>query len=488
MLKNIGLRIEEFILACLILLQVLSFLQLLPGDIDYIKNIVSWTAMAYLLYRVSLTRVFFGDRIKELDLAIIFSYFLLIVKDFIFYASIVIEETRFLRDFYQATINNSILIETYSFYIGSILIILLSLYIALKFRIKKPSLMGSLGENGLPVGWSKIKRFLEVFIILIGFFIIVFNLMIEWLTMAVDAPLLVFGIFFYVFIVVGRVHRFKAETFLYKIGKFGEGFYSKFIEMFHSKNKLMLVISGILILHLLTDIGNFIIPYIIGIRDTLYFNQLGIAEHLSIYTLIKADFTLVTAFADKFSLVWIYILNVIAILFLLLMPGFIWYAIYKQKGFNIPRFLLALFYASVICLILSPVFGIRPISKTRLVGVDIWTVNILSSPPGLDLISIVLISVLIGSLVYIGCTSHFLKKRIEALAIVVSLFFSGLYIYYFFIDTYIYYVGMIRFLTSTSQFFLASYFIIFSAIVLIFYVSAFIIYLAETAKGFKYVD
>lgn len=488
MLKNIGLRIEEVILACLILANILDFFEILPGDVVYIKNILSITAMAYLLYRVSLTRVFFGKRAGETDLVIVLAYVLLIANKLIVYAWVAIEETKYLEELYRAIIDNSVFIETYSFYIGGILLVLLSGYIACCLEIKKPSLANVFGEKGFSRGfWKKSARFLKVFIILVSFFIIVFNLIIEWLAIVLDAPLVVFGTFFYILIIVRRVHSYEPETLLYRLGAIGEDFYKTAIAMFHSKSSLMLILPGILVLHLLTDIGNFIVPYIFGIRDVLYFNQLGIAEHLSLYTLIKADFGMVSGFADKLSLVWIYVFNVIAMLFLLLMPAFIWYTIYKKKGFKVPMPLLALFYASLVCLVSAPVFGIRGISAERLVGVDIWTSGILSSSPDLNIRLIAIISAAVGCLAYAG--SYFLKKRLEALAIAISLLFFGLYVlYYFFINTYFYYIGMARMLFSTSQVFLGLYFTIFAAIILIFYVSAFIIYLSETVNGLRYMD
>ena len=50
-------RLEEIFLALLILLAVLDFFEILPGDLDYVKKIISWTIIGYLIYKASLTRM-----------------------------------------------------------------------------------------------------------------------------------------------------------------------------------------------------------------------------------------------------------------------------------------------------------------------------------------------------------------------------------------------------------------------------------------------
>ena len=75
--------VEELILIVLILMNVFEFLGLLPGDAGFIKVIISMTALGYVLYKVSLSDIFFGTRNQNLDFALIISYFLLIVNKFV---------------------------------------------------------------------------------------------------------------------------------------------------------------------------------------------------------------------------------------------------------------------------------------------------------------------------------------------------------------------------------------------------------------------
>jgi hypothetical protein len=86
-IKNIEKRLEfgigEALLICLIILDILEFLNILPTDLDYIKRIVSWAVVGYLLYKVDLTEIFFGYKDRIIDISLILAYFLLIMKNFV---------------------------------------------------------------------------------------------------------------------------------------------------------------------------------------------------------------------------------------------------------------------------------------------------------------------------------------------------------------------------------------------------------------------
>jgi len=478
--STIGKRVEEVILSFLIILQVLDFLEWIPGDLDYFKKIISWTILGYIFYRVSLTRIFFGVKNKAIDLIIVLSYFLLLLKDFIGYVAVSVHETNYLLEFFEFILQNAVLLETGTFYIGGLLIIGIAIYTAIKIKIKKPSLFSLILKKN-----KGIKNALPIFIVLVAFFVIVFNLVMEWLAIGIDAPLIVFAILFYLFIIVGRRAHISPEGLLFKIGTYGEEFYTKFIKLFSTKKGILIAMSGLLVLHLLTEIGVFIIPYVLGFRDALYFdsiqhfNQLG-NSHSSIYTLFKADWILVHGFLDKLSLIWIYLFNILAMLFLLIGPAFIWYNFYKNKGFYLPKPIMALFFISVICFGLAPVFGIRPINTPGLVGVDIWTKSVL--PASISIIT--LISLIAGTLIYIGEFFTFIKKRIITIAVVMLQLFLALYVVYFFIDTYTYHMGAIKYFSTTNWFF-GFFFAIFLIITFCFYAAGFPIFLGETQKEIK---
>src|SRR3989344_4435371 len=115
-------RIEEAILLGIVLLNVFDFLELLPDHLNFIKNIISWTVLGYLVYKISLTEIFFGNKSTHADLLILASYFLLIVKNFVAVASAAIEESPNLGGFYAFVLQHANSFEYVSFLTGGILL------------------------------------------------------------------------------------------------------------------------------------------------------------------------------------------------------------------------------------------------------------------------------------------------------------------------------------------------------------------------------
>src|SRR3989344_7208148 len=83
---KIKVGIEEIILFAIIAVSVIGLLFFLPGDIAFLKKIVSWIGMGYLCYKIDLAAVFFGKKNKWVDSLLILSYFCLILKDFFAFA------------------------------------------------------------------------------------------------------------------------------------------------------------------------------------------------------------------------------------------------------------------------------------------------------------------------------------------------------------------------------------------------------------------
>jgi len=494
MKKGLKHRLEELILIIIILLNIFAFIEALPGDVHFIKNIISWVSLGYLLYHISLTRIFFGAKNKLVDITLIITFFLFIVKNLLYFASIAIEEVNIFGHFYEFLIENSLVINKITFITAGVLLLLHSLYLTFNIHVKRPSLMHVIHEEGIPKNLvKKTERFLIVFFVLIGFVVVVFNLMMEWLAIAVHASLVVFGLLFYFFTLFRRHHkRFSAEHILFKIGSFAEEFYEGFLELFHTK-RIWAGVAGMLVLHLLTDIGNFIVPYVFNIKETIYFKTLG-GGHLSLYALIAKDLPLVYGF-DKFVLLWVYFFNLLAMLFFLALPAYIWYKLYKKKGFRVSHLTLAVFTVAVVCFMLSPAFNIIPIKHeivfgTGLVGVDITTNSVFEgSLVNLSLTFIV--SLIVGVIIYLMSYSHYLKERIMALGIAIIDFFAGWYILYFLINIVVYYTyipqGALAKLIIQGSYFIAFFLFLFFTATVLFYVIGFYLFLSETVKEFKYV-
>ncbi len=476
--------IEEALLLILIMLNILDFVELIPGDIDVSKKVISWIILGYLLYRVSLSRIFFGERHPTIDLMLILSYFCLITKNIVSSMMSNQDEVVIFKHVFDYIIRNAVLIEFWSFYTGGILIILLSLYIASNFNFLKKSIIGIIHEDGpVPRNFGKFAvRWLSVFILAVGFFVIIFNLMMEWLAIAVDASIVIFTIIFYIITVFQRHFRnFHPQTYIFKVGEGAENFYFRFIELFQSKEKIFLGLSGILVLHLLTDIGNFIVPYLTGIKDLLYFSQLG-AGHTAIYTLVNAEL----ASNSGFVVGWIYFFNAVAMILLLLAPAYIWYKIYRESGFKVSNFELGIFFTSVFVFIFSPAFKIQQITAKGLIGVDIITQKAVENSI-LHPVVVVIASMVILAAILIMERSHPVKSLLIVLMIACVDIFFACYIFHFFVNVTDYYLRAISVLLSSSEFLIVFYFFLFFAISVMLYIGGFIIFISETKREFKYI-
>ncbi len=492
-------KIEITLLTFIIVLHILDFLEVLPGDLDFIKKLISWTALGYLFIKASLSTILVGYKKTRFDTAVILTYFLFMVKALIGYVKVAVEEARLFEKFYSFLLTNIVLIEKYSFYLGGILLIFISLYMALRFEIQQPSFMSILHEIGPPAQNIKelIIRFTSFLLVLVAFFIIFFNLAAEWLAIALDAPLTVIGIFIYIFVIVRHHEKFHPTHFIYRIGHIGETFYERFIQMFHYKQTLYLGIMGLLALHLLTDIGNFIIPYIIGLKDVLYFGQLGPGHTPLIYLLIQD--TSSTKLIGDIALILTYLFNAIAMLFLLILPTFVWHRFFTRKPLHVSRNSLSLVFSSLLCFGLAPAFFIKRVSIKGLAGVDILTKSILSSPSLIDslikdrttaIITVASLSIIFGLVLWILEFSKTIEKDAFMVAVLIGLVYFAVYISYYFISLYQYYTDTIIFLLKSSEFFLSFYFILFAMITLLFYVGGFLFFIYEFFKRhfFSYAD
>lgn len=478
-------RIEEGILAVLLGLQVLDFMEWLPGDVDFGKKILSWSALGYLMYKVNLCRILFGEKhnAHAMNGLIIVSYFLLIVKNLTGYA-MVAEDAHLFSPLLQSIAENAFQLELASFYVGGSMLLLVSLYLAFTEKVGKPSLMHIIHEEGPPPKTASkfALRFLSVFLVLVSFFIVVFNLVMEWLAMAVDALLVMIALFFYMFIVVRHYRKFNAERFIYKVGEVGESFYDEFIELFHDKRRIFMGVSGMLVLHLLTDIANFVVPYMVSRKDALYFGSLAPHSHMSFAQLLAVDFATVNSPLVKAVIAWAYALNVVAVLMLMILPAYVWWKLYKRQGFKVSPLALSVFFASVSVLLISPVMGMSPIETTgegELVGVDFTTQGV----SGNALVAFI-VSVALGMFAYFTAKSHWARRKLTLIAVVVMDALFALYIYFFFVSLWEYYTSAIVLLLRNSYFFIGSYMLMFFAVTIVFYVGGFLIFLLESRSEF----
>jgi len=444
-IHRLEIGFDELILFTLIILNLLDFTEFLPGDYDYIKKIISWVLLAYLLFNASISKILFGQERKLLDGALILAFFSLTFKNIIRFAKVAWNESDFTYHLYSYLINNNVIFEKYLFIVGIIALLLISVYITLRIKIQPPSFLSTLHVSP-DIPYNPIKliwRFIVIHLTLIMFFVIIFNLMMEWLAIAVDALILVITLIIMIAMIIKHHKKFTAGKFMEETSSVAEKFYEKFIDLFHYKKTIYLGISGMLILHALTEVGNFVIPYFIGVHDAIYFGNFG-AGHMPLFSIKSQSlFALQTAgfpILTKISVAAVYTLNLLALLLLFLLPAFVWYNYFKHRKLpinEVPHFMFSknkqlssivfgIFTAGISMFLFRPVFSMKSLlGGGNLAGVDILTQEIV-----LDMLPLFIgISVLIGVTGYI--VSLYRQRTINNILLPISYVFFAYYIFLF---------------------------------------------------------
>ena len=533
--------IEDLFVIFLIIINILDFMEIISADLDFIKKILSWMLLGYLVYNINLAKVTFGKKShedesgviiglsqKDINILILISYFSLIFKNLVYYAIVVVREILnkiaesyniYLTDnlsrniitikdalgnnFYNA-INTHISTTSWkiltnlalnydtiingSILFGIFLIFMTSLFLAWKYDIRAPSIMHIIHEEGNPPKEfsKKLLRFISIYLILMGFYIIVFNVFMEWLAFAVDAPLLVSGIFFYIFLMFKQKRVFNPEELIRKISSFGESFYEHFFNLFYSKEGLFLALTGLLILHLLTDVGNFIMPYLLGFHDSLYFSSLNIT-FFSIFQLFLYEIkgqSILTAL----EIAYLYFMNIIGISLLMILPAYIWYKAYISKGFKVNSKALALFYSSQIAFLFADVFSIKPIDKNSVIAGVYIKIHKLAVTMLAYKEWIIMASLIVGFLVYyFSQKSHIIKKSLVIYGIILVLSYLGYYISLFAFDYLRKYPANLQNLFQNGDYLGSINLGLFMIILLLFYISSFLLYIKEVYTEYQYV-
>lgn len=465
--------LEELLLVVLIAMNVMELFDLLPGIAGFFKAIMSMTTLSYVFYKASLSDIFFGEKNISLDLILILSYLLMIINKFVQYFLISIEEIEVMQYFFSMVVDNSVMIEKISFIVGSLFLVMISFFVTKYVEFKEPSVLSILhGE-----GFRNVKKFFSVLIVVSGFFIIFFNPIMEWFTLVIDTPLVVLVLFFYIFKVHDIGKKMDEEQILFKISDAAEEFIDSFIKLFHDKKTIFFGISALLVLHPLVDAYVFIVPYSFDTK-TIY-NELGQNHQpLKEYFAIEKESM---SYAEQLMLYFGYLFNVIAILFLMFMPAYLWYKIHQGRDINYKIDFNGIAIAFMLfCLaffILMPSFTIGNSELKNLLGVDIQTRGIYSE--NFSTYFYICCAVFIVALLL-----SFIDKIKSLMVYLISMFslgFFGLYIYSYFTSIITFYIEFVEGLWNYDivSLYLMSYYILFMIVLSLFYVGGFIGYVLE---------
>jgi hypothetical protein len=328
------------------------------------------------------------------------------------------------------------------------------------------------------------------------FFAIFFNLVVEWLAIAVDAPLAMTGIIVYLLVALRfhrRYHRgLDTDDLISKVGGFGLDFVKDFAKLFTETRTVFLGLSGLLVLHLLTDIGVFVIPAITGLKDILYFGQLD-AMHEPLFSILMSQWSL--SMDVNAALIGLYALNAIGILFLLLLPAYIWFTAFKiatrekdvaeeEHHPALPNFIIALGLTSILSFLIAPAFRISSLASETLIGVDMQTHAITFPNPLLLLIGLAALFVFF---LIIGLKNRWRQLLMLPLFVAAIIFF-GIYIFRFFMSSVTYYLqaGLSLFFSpEPSSLFIGLWLFLFLVINLLFYIFGFLSFLYELVREEK---
>lgn len=455
-----------FYFVLFILLNILDFFNQLVGDIDFIKKIISWIIIGYLFYSISFTKIFIGTRYRLYDIAFLFSYLLLTLPRILFhYVStlqnisqdyILFEGFLLLFKTYFF-ISNEII--TYLSLISILLIIFISTVLFFKKNSKEPSFIG--GITFQPKIISKTLQLVLLYFISLFFGFSIFSFFIEWFALAVDSLILVLGLIYYIFEFIKHHTNSASSQLLWSISNTGNKFYKELIAFFSQRKTFFIGVSFFLVIHLLVDVGVYIIPYGIGTSSPLYFSSLDTPEreHTPLFNIFDSSNSQFSEDISKidsvhststmlflaFSLFLIYIFHFSAYFLLLLLPFLIYYYNTKKKELKIPTVLLEFFlivtiFTMIFSLFFSQGFN-EPISmamssNSAIEGVDIYTSEIISTnydDLALELIGAIV--VIIFLFLFLNYGSYRFTELLTKLAYVIILIFFIFYIGLFYFSS-----------------------------------------------------
>jgi hypothetical protein len=261
--------------------------------------------------------------------------------------------------------------------------------------------------------------------------------------------------------VIKHRKKFVPSKLMLDISETSDTYYQKFIELFHYKKMIFLGISGMLILHIFTDLINYMIPYIIGSADAFYFDKLKLLTepHSPIFSFldsgIKSLFGMQSAglpLMSQFLIFLGFLLNILGIIYLIALPAYVWYHMFKNRKLplkEIPKLKLNYFHifmsvTSILFSVLNPSFVMTSVKKIGLIGEQYWFAGVDIQTRFLELNGINLDFILAFS-IGIAALVLSLKMRavIQKLILTSSIVFFVYYIFLFFQNTLLYYIETI---------------------------------------------
>ncbi len=484
-IRKLEFGILEFFVGTLMIIGLIGYFGTVSADLDWIDHTVSFILFSYLFYKLNITSILFGKSSKFANSIIIISYFSLFFKDIISYTALdafKFKIIKFVDYFYLFFSNNLSLTNLVTFYTGIAGIFIISIYLSKKIEISHPSFLYTIYQKKFK---NNLIKFVSIFILLLGFYYFIYNTILEWLEFTIDDPLIATGIVFFIYKIAKHYEKFHPDNFIFKIGEFSSGWYRRFISLFHYKKTLPLAISGLLILHALSDLGVFAYS-LVFFKENFYLEFLR-EEHIPFLKLFLDDtknlpsYAIIPLFID-------YLFNALSLIIFLLIPIIIWVRMFSQKELHFNRAYLFFIYSSTIVYMLLPGYLIKPLYESSITGVDILPIPLLDTKSILDnffinklsvIIAVSLISILFGLIIYLLSSNQKIKKELYAISIIGGLTFYAVYLYYFFSSLLIYFYDNILLTIFTPHFVIGIILTIFLILSTTFYIGGYLMFLYE---------
>jgi hypothetical protein len=377
--------------------------------------------------------------------------------------------------FYNTVLEQATAIQTIGLVAGILLLAVASVMLAKNHKISRRSMLSVIGEDGA----RSMRHALPAFFILLSFFVVVFNLLFEWMTITNDAPLLIAVLAVLIGSLVIKHRSIHPDTLLDGAFEWIERAYTNVITLLTARTTVLLGITGFLVLHLVTDIGNFVLPMMLGWYRTLYTTD--VVTHMNLLQMFLATRTGILS--QDLLLGFAYLLSAAGLIALLALPGVIWYTLYRLRTTgdhqhlpDWPGWLTGIVLGAIVFSFLVPAFRVVALHDATAVGVD------LVSSPITDLAR-VFAGLLIALAILIGCIvvgMHAYLRKIAMLGpFLAAAAFFGTYIYVYFTSSFVYYSStLVALLKSQSYLLILPLFLLFMCTI-IFYVTGFLSFLYE---------
>ncbi len=436
-----------------IILNIIDFLNIIPSDLDIFKKFLSWILIGYIIYKASITNILIGNKNKKIDfILVLIGYLMDSLKDLQYYLSnINVSEFTFFRSlvyFLKEIIKINFVSN--AFYIGLIILFLISINLTKK-KIYPNSFINSFLNDDKKNMFSNIKKFLLIYFFLIFFILTIYNFFMEWFALAIDSAILVIGLIYYLLLMINK-HIYRNEfDLLNNISNTGNSFYLNLINLLSNKKTFFISLSLLLTIHLLVDLGVFFLPYLIGLKNSLYGINIegsNILPVFNFFDLKKSIFYHGLEYFNNFlpsifSLIPL-IIHIFLILYFiitcLISPFYILYSFFNKSKIYINKNLLKIFFLSTIYYIANlflgnPLIKMSTSSVEYILGVNFYTIPIASFYSILLIQIFILISFIIITQVDFG-NDNIVKDFYKQFYIFVIFLFFLFYIFLFFISQF----------------------------------------------------